>query len=95
MSVRRWLRENNLPIETKKSPADSLRSRYGITHEEAEALLAITECQICGRRKNLCVDHDHKTGKVRGRLCNFCNLSLGWLENWGEEIDDYLGSPND
>jgi len=88
--MRRYLKANNLPIETKKTPADSLRSRYGITHEEAEALLAIKECQICGRRKHLCIDHDHSTGKVRGRICNTCNLGLGWYENWAEEMQEYL-----
>lgn len=39
-------------------------------------------CAICGVKKNrnntaLCVDHDHKTGKIRGLLCHFCNTSLG------------------
>ena len=27
------------------------------------------------------VDHDHKTGKIRGFLCHPCNSSLGYLEN--------------
>ena len=30
---------------------------------------------------NWCLDHDHKTGKFRGWLCNKCNSALGWLED--------------
>lgn len=38
-------------------------------------------CYICGSKKKLCVDHDHKTGKIRGILCNDCNLALGYLRD--------------
>jgi len=39
-------------------------------------------CAICGAEKNknntsLCVDHDHKTGKIRGLLCHLCNTAIG------------------
>lgn len=32
---------------------------------------------------HLCVDHDHKTGGVRGLLCNACNTAIGLL---GENV---------
>ena len=31
----------------------------------------VTECVICGSNEPLVVDHDHKTGKVRGGLGHF------------------------
>lgn len=46
-------------------------------------------CPICGRhqselKKSLCVDHNHKTNQVRGRLCDKCNKALGLFE-----VDEY------
>lgn len=40
-------------------------------------------CAICNEastKRAMSIDHDHKTGKVRGLLCDSCNLSLGHLE---------------
>jgi hypothetical protein len=36
-------------------------------------------------RHRLHVDHDHVTGKVRGLLCNTCNVALGALQD-SEEL---------
>lgn len=60
-----------------------LRRVFGISLEEYEKLAVAqgNACAICRNppksRKNLDVDHDHKTGKVRGLLCNLCNMGLG------------------
>lgn len=40
------------------------------------------KCAICKRhqsefKKRLVVDHNHKTGKIRGLLCSPCNRMLG------------------
>ena len=53
--------------------------------EDWEVMLAAHEnrCAICGRefaaRREAKIDHDHKTGKVRNMLCNFCNAGLGQM----------------
>lgn len=51
--------------------------KYNLTHEEYDELLKQTVCLICGESGTLNIDHCHTTGKVRGRLCNSCNLGLG------------------
>lgn len=58
------------------------KTKYGLTLEQVQALRALG-CGICGQQGiegrwgNLHIDHDHKTGKVRGALCSSCNLGLG------------------
>ena len=69
----------------KSQRKDHLKYYYGITVEEYNAILARQNgcCRICKRKVkgNLCVDHDHRTGKVRGLLCRTCNLGCGHLRD--------------
>lgn len=75
--MRRWRAENAEWSEL----ARSCRKR-GITidqyHAKAEAQDFM--CAICGDDvRRLVIDHDHKTGKVRGLLCSNCNTGIGLL----------------
>jgi hypothetical protein len=72
-----------------------LRKAYGITLSEFLCMLENQGgcCYICRRleekssRGRLCVDHDHKTGKVRKLLCHSCNRALGLLNEDKETIE--------
>lgn len=74
------------------------RRRYGITRDQFNAALDAHGggCGICGKwldrkaPRKTHVDHDHKTGRVRGVLCMQCNTSLGWFERLAERIAAYL-----
>lgn len=70
--------------------------KYGITVEEYDYLLLEQEgrCCICdreGKKKQLSVDHNHKTGRVRGLVCTRCNFSLWWVEKYQDKILKHLG----
>lgn len=67
--------------ESGKHDIAILKRLYGVS--ESQALWLIEQkkkgCQNCGRlSKRMHVDHDHKTGVVRGVLCHGCNASLGF-----------------
>lgn len=72
-----------------------LRFQYGITIEEYDVLANAQGncCAICGRNSSadqygvLHVDHDHKTGAVRGLLCGRCNRGLGQFEDVPERLE--------
>jgi hypothetical protein len=58
-----------------------IQKAYGIGTRQYNAILAAQGggCAICGvraRSKRFPVDHDHKTGVVRGILCKRCNKDL-------------------
>lgn len=71
---------------------NSIKQRYGISLEQYDQMFEKQNgrCAICGKpetakfrgiTKRLQVDHCHRSKKVRGLLCNVCNVRLGVLEN--------------
>ena len=76
--------------EGKRAKRDGvLRREYGLLPMEYR-LMNLRQgflCAIClrretkrhpnGKRLDLSVDHDHKTGRVRALLCQGCNVGLG------------------
>lgn len=61
-----------------------LRREYGISQEQFEELRAVqgSRCAICRRRRHdLHVDHNHRSGEIRGLLCGSCNRAIGLLRD--------------
>ena len=61
---------------------NNLWYRYGITEEDYDNLFSMQGgvCYICTNppgKHRLSVDHDHKSGRIRGLLCHNCNHALG------------------
>lgn len=71
------------PKDPAKQREQNRRHRYGVEPEHW-AELSADGCMACGSTSNLVVDHCHKTGEIRGCLCQSCNKALGFL---GDDID--------
>ena len=51
-----------------------------------------TPCDCCGRKdKPLVMDHCHKSNKIRGWICQSCNIGIGRL---GDSVDGILKAFN-
>jgi hypothetical protein len=91
--TRAWL---DTPAGKASLRKRSLKTKYGITVEEWDAMLIAQSgcCASCDvsmlGKLEPCVDHDHKTGKVRKLLCRRCNLALGLLQDSAHLISKLL-----
>lgn len=88
-----------------KTDKKHIKLKYGITEEDYIEMFnkQYSRCAICKRpqiefKKRLSIDHNHKTGEIRGLLCAACNLALGLLRenkiavsNMLKYIDFYKG----
>lgn len=98
---RQWVRNNpekQLQAKARQGAEyNRVSSRYwhgirrGIkmTRAEYEEARLITHCEICGdpvAGLTHHLDHDHKTGRLRGVLCNHCNSGLGHFRDSPERL---------
>jgi len=83
------------------------KSKYGLTEDGFDELLKSQDglCAICNvvldqgwtrqhKPNKLVVDHNHKTGEVRGLLCTMCNKGIGLLKDDPAILERALGYLN-
>lgn len=82
----------------KKCRPSGLRyAKHGLSPQQQDDLLQQqrNQCWTCGKKTDLVLDHDHKTGKARGYVCGRCNLFIAGHEDkeLSVKIDKYLYNP--
>lgn len=81
-------RSKNWRMRNPEKVQENNLKKFGISLEDYKQLCLKqnNKCAICKidrslLNRNLCVDHDHVTLKVRGLLCDTCNRSIGLLKD--------------
>jgi hypothetical protein len=94
---REWNKRN-----PERSKHHNLKRSYGITLDQYNGMGDAQQwlCAICGCKettkdkdggpRQMPVDHDHKTGKVRALLCTQCNRGLGMFSDSPDKLQAAL-----
>lgn len=76
----------------------NMKKNRGLNRTQYEALLSKQEgcCDCChnlfdlSNTKAIHVDHNHRTGLIRGLVCRDCNYRISVIENDLDRINTYL-----
>lgn len=81
--IRSKWRAASKKYESKDRRRNKTLRSYGLTETVYNAMLDDQggRCLICNEKLTLVVDHDHSTGRIRGLLCNMCNVGLGCFKD--------------
>lgn len=98
INARATVWQKNNPERAQRIYRRSRYAKLGVTIEQYDELLKTQRgrCAACGdepKKTLLAVDHDHKTGAIRGLLCPPCNTGLGYFRDSPERLRaaaDYL-----
>ena len=87
-----------------------IKSKFGLSLDDVRDMLDAQKgcCKLCdfdfgsskpsgrGKHRTYTIDHDHKTGRIRGLLCHQCNINIGYYEKnvvgKEEAFKHYLGA---
>lgn len=103
--ARQWRKDNpeNVARHKERHKWYLKERRYGVTQEQYELMLKEqnNRCKLCDNKfkntKETHIDHCHNSNKVRGLLCNSCNLALGQFNDDIELMEnaiEYLVNQN-
>lgn len=92
---RAYYNENRSNTKEKRRDTE-LKKSYGISLNEFNELFKLQDNKCANRKcSGVCtrwgLDHDHKTGKVRGILCSNCNTSLGLVKDSVDVLEGLIG----
>lgn len=84
---KQWRDEHPDIIKTARQKC-RLKQNFNISLEVYYEMLEKQNhcCAICGKHENklkkrLAIDHNHKTGEIRGLLCSNCNLAISLFDD--------------
>lgn len=98
--IQRKFNNARLREQRKRDPTYVKRMnlrQYGLSIHQYNEMVARAHnrCETCGGKElysnqhgpmPLSIDHNHKTGEVRGLLCSRCNRALGLLDDSVERV---------
>ena len=98
--LKKWCLDNKdrfLDYRRAKLRRHHLKKAFGLTQSEWDVTFEAQDrkCAVCrrtdpGNSRGWGTDHDHRTGKFRGILCNNCNSALGYVKESAEILNGLI-----